>query len=524
MNRDSAGKAVGSYLKSHMDLYFLAGVVGIFSGAIAVAYRVALNFAGEYRHMFYSYIKNDFNIGKFLILALFIVVISLILGYIIVYIPMVKGSGIPQVKGIIARQMDFTWTRELGTKFFGGVLAIVAGMSLGREGPSVQLGAEVGSGVFKIFKKKDYDKKYLITCGASAGLAAAFGAPLAGVIFAIEEIHKFMSPLLVTCVMISCVLAEFVSKYFFGFSTSFDLRVVDTTYQLRYYFLLIIFAFLMTVLGKLFGDGIVYFQKIYSKIKIKPLYRSIVVITITAAMGLFFAEVTGGGHELAERIIHEEFTYKTLFLLLFLKFVFTLICYSTGIPGGIFLPILVCGAIAGKIYGMFFITIIDDVTPGYEVYFVVLGMAALLTAVVKSPVTSTVLMLEMTGSFSHFFPLVVTCMATFLISEVFHMVPIYDTLLNNMLPKDKKCSGDSDKKVIVRIPVGPDTKCDNICIKEIIWPNKCLVVCIERNEEEIIPKGDTIIMSGDTIVILTDEETANSVTPELLEMGEKCLI
>ena len=96
---------------------------------------------------------------------------------------MVKGSGIPQVKGIIARQMNFNWARELGAKFFGGVLAIVAGMSLGREGPSVQLGAEVGSGIFKLFKRKEYDKKYLITCGASAGLSAAFGAPIAGIRF-----------------------------------------------------------------------------------------------------------------------------------------------------------------------------------------------------------------------------------------------------------------------------------------------------------------------------------------------------
>lgn len=236
-------------------------------------------------------------------------------------------------------------------------------------------------------------------------------------------------------------------------------------------------------------------------------------------MGLFFFDVTGGGHSLAERVIHESFSYKTLISLLVLKFIFTLVCYSTGIPGGIFLPMLVIGAIIGKIYGMFVIDLFN-LTPTYDVYFIIIGMATLLTTVVKSPLTGTILILEMTGSFYHFFPVVTACMATFLVSEMLGIKPIYDLLLKNMLPKKEEIGGDEEKKTLVKIPIGPDSEFDNIYIKDIKWPGRCIIVDIERGDTCLTPTRDTLLQSGDLLVILMNENTANKVTPILLEMGE----
>ena len=520
MGKETADKALKTHHSSHLSLYFYGALVGILTGIVVVGYRVALSLAQTYRAIFYEYVRNTlYDAQTIFVLAVLILIISVFLGYVVVKYPMVKGSGIPQVKGVLIRQMDFSWARELAAKFIGGVVAIGSGLSLGREGPSVQLGAEVGTGVFKVFKRDEYDKKYLISCGASAGLAAAFGAPLAGVVFAVEELHKFMSPLLVTCVLISSVCAEFVSKYFFGFSPSFNIHV-DTTYQLKYYFLIIVFALIMTVIGKLFEEALLKGQQIYARIKINPVFKPVVIITITVIMGIFFFDVTGGGHSLAERVIHESYTYKALIILFILKFLFTAACYSSGIPGGIFLPILVLGAISGKIYGMFVINLIPEVTSGYEVYFIVLGMAALLTAVVKSPITSTILMLEMTGSFSHFFPLVTVCMITFLMTEVAKMRPIYDTLLENMLPEGLVESGEEGKKITIKIPVGLDSSIDGKKVKEIAWPEKCLIVGIDRGDREIIPHGETKILAGDLLIFLMDERTASIVKPVLIQMGE----
>lgn len=520
MGRETSDEALKIHHSSHMSLYFYGALVGIITGVVVVGYRMALSLAQNYREIFYAYVRETlYDAQTIFALLILILVISVILGYIVVKYPMVKGSGIPQVKGVLIRQMDFSWARELSAKFIGGVIAIGSGMSLGREGPSVQLGAEVGTGVFKIFRRNEYDKKYLVSCGASAGLAAAFGAPLSGAIFAVEELHKVMSPLLITSVLIASVCAEFVSKYFFGFDPAFNIKV-DTTYQLRYYFLIIIFAFIMTLIGKMFDEVLLKGQKIYAKIKMNPIFKPIIVITITVLMGIFFIDITGGGHSLAEKVIHGSYSYKSLFTIFILKFLFTAVCYSSGIPGGIFLPILVLGTVAGKIYGMFVIDLIPDVTPGYEVYFIVLGMAALLTAVVKSPITSTVLMLEMTGSFAHFFPLVTICMATFLMTEVGKMRPIYDTLLENMLPKGLVENRDEEKKITIKIPVCLDCLMDGKKVKEIEWPDKCLIVGIDRGDREIIPHGETKILAGDVLVFLMDERTASIVKPVLLQMGE----
>ncbi len=524
MHKSTIGDALEVWQKKNLGLYCFGGLVGLFSGIIVVSYRLALNYAGKIRHDYFDSLRSNLTLENIALTALGIVILSLTLGVIITYFPMTKGSGIPQVKGVLIRQLRFRWFRELVVKFFGGVLAIGAGLSLGREGPSVQLGAEVGKGVFRVFKRKDLERKYLVSCGASAGLAAAFNAPLSGVIFAIEELHKFMSPVLITCVMISSVVADFVSKYFFGLKPTFQFHV-NSAYDLHDYFLIIVFALIVTFAGKMFSNGIIKFQDIYSNIKLPAVIRPIIIIIIAFLAGTFFYDITGGGHHLAEEIIAKNFTYKKLWLLLIGKFLFTLICYSSGIPGGIFLPILVLGAILGKIYGMFLVDFMGY-QEGYVIYFVILGMASYLTAVVRAPITGTVLILEMTGSFSHFFPLITVSMATFLISEIIGMKPIYDTLLANMLKnnEEKKLGEEEEEKVTIVIPVGPDSHFEEKKVSEVSWPEKCLIVGIQRGEEEIIPKGSTKMIGGDMLIILTDKITAKKVKPTLIKRGEEVLI
>ncbi|ADO82903.1 ClC family H(+)/Cl(-) exchange transporter [Ilyobacter polytropus] len=505
-----------------LELYFFGALVGLFTGMVVVFYRLALNYASELHEISFNALSENLSPGNIFITILLLILFSLILGYINTYVPMAKGSGIPQVKGVLVRQLSFDWLKELIAKFFGGVVAIGTGMSLGREGPSVHLGAEIGKGFFKVFKREDPERKYLVSCGASAGLAAAFNAPLAGAIFSIEELHKFMSPLLITCVLISSVVSDFVSKYFFGLEPSFTIKV-ESGFGLHDYHLIIIFALIVTIIGKLFGDWLVKFQEIFAKIPLPPIIKPIVIIFIVFMVGIFFRDVTGGGHHLAEEIINHPFSYKTLFLLLALKFLFTLICYSSGAPGGIFLPILVIGAISGKIYGMLMVDYFGY-QESYVIYFIILGMASLLTAVVKAPITGTILILEMTGSFEHFFPLITVTMVTFLITEILEMIPIYDTLLERMLENHEIEEGDIHNKLTIRIPVGPDSYFENKKICEVTWPNDCLIVGIKRGEKEIIPKGKHSIMSGDVLIILTNESTAKVIKLDLLKKAQEVIL
>lgn len=211
--------------KKNGDLYFLCLFVGIFTGFIVALYRWGLAKISLLRHSYFSDVTLD---NPFLLLKIWIVfiIIGLIVDYLYKKFPKTSGSGIPQVKGLILGTLDYNdWLKELGSKFIAGVLGIGAGLSLGREGPSVQLGSYIGYGFAKIFKKDIVDRNYLITSGSSAGLAGAFGAPLAGVMFSIEELHKYISKKLLICVFLASITSDFVGRRIFGVQTAFDISI-----------------------------------------------------------------------------------------------------------------------------------------------------------------------------------------------------------------------------------------------------------------------------------------------------------
>ena len=144
------------------------------------------------------------------------VVTGLTVAWLVKLEPAAKGSGIPQVEGVVLFGMKMKWYTILAVRFVAGGLCSVFGLSLGREGPSIQIGAAGAQAVSKVLGKSRVEENYLITGGAAAGLAAAFSAPLSGVIFALEEVHRNFSPAIMLTATTASLIADFVSKYFFG--------------------------------------------------------------------------------------------------------------------------------------------------------------------------------------------------------------------------------------------------------------------------------------------------------------------
>ena len=164
--------------------------------------------SGDWLVKILSYMKgNPFRcVVWFLILA----ALAWIVGKLVKWEPMISGSGIPQVEGEIAGRLSQNWKRVLPAKFAGGFLCMLGGLSLGREGPSIQLGAMAGQGISRALGRGKREEKFLMTCGASAGLSAAFHAPLAGMMFAVEEIHKTFSIPILLPVMTASVTADYI--------------------------------------------------------------------------------------------------------------------------------------------------------------------------------------------------------------------------------------------------------------------------------------------------------------------------
>ena len=185
-------------------------VVGILAGTFSILYRFMLSKLDKLRLFLFKGMDSVF------ILVLSLIVIGFIVGKIVKWEPLSSGSGIPQVQAELLGKANMNSLKLIISKFLGGGLSNLAGLSLGREGPSIQIGAAVAKITAKVMKRDNTETRYMITAGASAGLSAAFNAPISGTIFALEEIHKTFSSLVLIPCLIASVAADFISKNIFG--------------------------------------------------------------------------------------------------------------------------------------------------------------------------------------------------------------------------------------------------------------------------------------------------------------------
>lgn len=496
----------GQNLKYRLTISSL--LVGILVGLVIVVHRLILNKVSPIFLNIYEKGKN--NIVIIPLIFLLLVMLGYIVGKCVKKQPMISGSGIPQVEGILTRKLKMNWFSVLFYKFTSGLICLCAGLSVGREGPSVQMGACIGEGVSKRLRNLDTEEKYLITSGASAGLSAAFNAPLSGVMFALEETHKNFSPLVLISAMIASISADFISKQFFGLTPSLYFESVKSL-PLKYYWALIILGIIIGISGVIFNKGILKTQSLFKNSNLSTEVKCIIPFIITGIVALIAPILLGGGHDLIMALKEQNFTITILLTFIVVKFLFTFICFGSGVPGGIFFPLLVLGALVGNLMGLIFTTYLG-IDNTYLINFVILAMAGHFAAIVKAPITGIILISEMTGSLSHLLALGIVVIISQLTSDILKSSPIYESLLERILHKYSKiqCKIES-KKLLLEVAVNMDSEIDGTCIKDIVWPKNCLVVSILRGNKELIPKGDTEIIYGDYLTIITDEDVYSEV-------------
>ena len=302
-------------------------IVGIVVGIIIVIHRIILSTLSPVFINFYK--KASENYILIPILFIILIVLGFAVGRMVKKEPMISGSGIPQVEGILTRNLKQNWLNVLVYKFIGGLICLGAGLSLGREGPSVQMGACIGEGISEKTKKLDNEKKYLITSGASAGLSAAFNAPISGVMFSLEETHKNFSSLVLVSAMIASLMADFVSKNFFGMTPSLHFSQLNSL-PLKYYWGLIILGIVIGVSGVIFSNGLLKTQDLYKKLNKSVEVKCIIPFVITGIVGIIFPIVLGGGHDLIMELKDSNFTMMFLFTLIVVNFCLFWIWSSRG--------------------------------------------------------------------------------------------------------------------------------------------------------------------------------------------------
>jgi len=314
-------------------------------------------------------------------------------------------------------------------KFFAGVAGIGGGLALGREGPTIQMGGATGLMVSEWFKVKpgEGERKALISAGAGAGLAAAFNAPLAGVMFVLEELQGSFTPVVFVAAFLASVVADIVGRVLTGEMPVFALKSMAAPAMSA--------LPLALILGAIAGLGGVIFNRCllasldwFDRLRRWPGWVPGVLAgaVVGIASGLY-PGVAGSGGVLAERALIGEIALRWVPLLLLVRFMLTMVSYGSGAAGGIFAPLLVIGALGGLATGGAVNAVWPALAPHPEI-FAVLGMGALLTAIVRAPLTGIVLMVELTGKYDFMLPLLVSCLAAYGVAEGLKNAPIYEAL------------------------------------------------------------------------------------------------
>lgn len=431
--------------------------------------------------------------------------------------PAAAGSGIPNLKAVLHRSRAMGGVRLIAVKFFGGFAAITAGLALGREGPTIQMGGAVGGLLSRRLRSTAHERQVMIAAGAGAGLAAAFNAPLAGLIFVLEEVQKNFAPGIFTATFIASVTADSVSRVLFGQRAIFPTLAVAVPplSAIPFFALLGVAAGLLAVA---FNRGLLATVRSLDRFG-TPARVGFAALAggVIAALAWFQPVLVGGGGRLVEQAIAGEGVVHLLLGTMLLRFVLTLASYGTGAPGGIFAPLLVLGSQTGLALGL----VAAALLPGLHVApaaWAVVGMAALFAGTVRAPLTGIVLMLEMTESYTLMLPLLVGTFAAQWVADLLREPPIYDALLQRELDGAAETQR-PESALMLELDVHPGAPFVGRRVADIGLPAGVLIVAIERRGADVVATGSTLLAAGDRLAIAVAPEAAHGLGPLRVGLG-----
>ncbi len=413
-------------------LLVAAAVVGILSGGVASLFHLLLDWAQHVRvenwpasSLWGTWVLFPGGVALILVCSVFLVRRIA---------PEAGGSGVQIVEGALDGVLPMRWARVIPLKFIGGGLALGSGLLMGREGPSIQMGAAVGQAFVDIFRLPKSMVHALLAAGAGAGLTAAFNAPFAGILFVVEEMRpQFQySVLSVQAVVVACALSDVVTRFLIGDVAAITMPLLDMP-DLDMLWLFVLFGVLFGFLAYVFEDLLLQSSDWMSRLSRPRFILALVAIGVSIGWaGGFDLRFLGGGENVLEGFLTMSTPMSVLLTVFAVRFVATVASYITGAPGGLFAPMLALGTIAGVAYGEIVVSLGlgGSLSPAH---FAVAGMGAFFSAVVQAPLTGIILTAEMTGNFTMILPLMLTCMAATITAHGLGTTPIYTALLKRDL-------------------------------------------------------------------------------------------
>jgi len=413
----------------------LAPLVGAVSGFVGAIFRLALEQADRLRNGLID-IASDQPWGILYIIGGCAAAAGVAAWLVRQFSPEASGSGIPHVEAVLESELPPAPFRLIIVKFIGGLLAIGGGLALGREGPSVQMGAGIAHFVGRTFRRTWPECRVLLAAGAGAGLATAFNAPIAGAIFVLEELVRRFEPRIAIAALGASAVAIAVARLFLGNEPDFAISSLEPpTISVLPLFLLL--GLLAGLLGWLYNTTLLATMSLADWAKWLPVeLRAGLVGAAVGALAWYAPALVGGGDNLTQRTLLGGEAWLVLPIVFVIRLALGAFSYAAGTPGGLFAPMLVLGAQIGLFVGLGFTLAVPDFGLQPE-SFAVVGMAAFFTGVVRAPLTGIVLVTEMTGNVTLLLPMLGACFVAMLIPNLVRNAPIYDSLREITLRRDR---------------------------------------------------------------------------------------
>lgn len=508
----SAGRLIEALRRRHerrRRIFPRALLVGAVAGLVASFFRAGLERFEEWRGLLVQRLHPLGGVGLAALVVLGAAGAALAVWLVRRFEPAAGGSGIPQLKAVLHRLSPMSGGRLIAVKFAGGLAAIGSGLALGREGPTIQMGGAVGRVVARRLPSSSHERGILIAAGAGAGLAAAFNAPLAGLVFVLEEIQKNFAPGVFTATFLASVTADAVSRFLFGQTAVFHTPPIPTP-PLGSLPLFVLLGGAAGLLAVAFDRGLLAVLRLFDRTSGRGrLLAAAAVGAAIAAVAWFAPALAGSGGPLVAHTLAGHGALGLLLLTLVLRFAMTIFSYGTGAPGGIFAPMLVLGSQAGLALGVAAAAVAPTLA-GEPRAWAVVGMAALFAGTVRAPLTGIVLMVEMTESYTLMLALLAASFAAQWVADRLGEPPIYDSLLERELRRTGAVER-PEGALLVDLDLLPGAPFSGRRVADLGLPAGCLIVALERRAEHLVVSGETVLRAGDRLQVVIAPGAADAL-------------
>ena len=486
------------YIKNLLlPCFCLSAVAGVVTAVIIFIFKIISSAVISLSGNIYGFVRANYTYLPALIIGAALV--GLLAALLLRHAHDCRGGGIPTAVAALRGLVQFNWVKSIFIIPVSALLSFLCGVPLGNEGPCVQMGTAVGKGTVRLAGKKNSAwSRYIMTGGACAGFAVATGAPITGVLLAVEEAHRRFSPMLFMVASISVVFGEITMQLLgelFGVRVDMFELTVDTVLPLKY-------MWIPLLVGLICGICAIFFTRVYRAVrgllhgrlaKIPFTLKVVIIFVAVAAVGFFSADSIGSGHDLTEKLLHSDGMRYILIAVLLVRALLLIFSNNVGVTGGLFIPTLTFGAIIGAVCadGLHLLGIMGE---EYFAITVVVGMSAFLAASSPTPVTACVFAIEVLCVPDNVLPVAVGVTIAFLVIEIIGIEGFNETVIESKVETSRK--GRSAEVFDVHLTVKPGAFVVEKEIRDILWPPTCVVLSVVKNTEATTKVG---IADGDVL-------------------------